>query len=76
MESKEIFTPAAEITAARKSDVKSAQLPKRSGPPIDEDKAKRAGQVHFKAAHGLVVAFFTLILYIPTPPQTATSRHI
>jgi phosphatidylinositol glycan class O len=64
MDTNEIFTPASEITAARKNEVKSVQLPKRSGPPVDEDKAKRAAQVHFKAAHGLVVAFFTFILYV------------
>jgi phosphatidylinositol glycan class O len=74
MDPKEIFTPMAEITsAARKPDVKSPQLPKRSGPPVDEDKAKRAAQVHFKAAHGLVVAFFTLILLVQ-PLRASTCR--
>jgi phosphatidylinositol glycan class O len=66
MENEEIFTPASEITApSREKDVKSAPPSRRSAGTIDEDKAKRAGQVHFKAAHGLIVAFFTLILYVP-----------
>jgi phosphatidylinositol glycan class O len=64
MEHGEIFTPASEITAPRDKVVSNAQPPKRSGAVVDEDKAKRAGQVHFKAAHGLVVAFFTFILYV------------
>jgi phosphatidylinositol glycan class O len=76
MDPKEIFTPIAEITAARKPAVKSAQLPKRSGPPVDEDKAKRAAQVHFKAAHGLVVAFFTFILYVQSPSSLDISVYL
>jgi GPI ethanolamine phosphate transferase 3 subunit O len=63
MEGGEIFTPASEITGAReKTADKKVQAPKRSGAPVDEDKAKRAAQVHFKATHGLIVAFFTFIL--------------
>jgi phosphatidylinositol glycan class O len=65
MEDGEIFTSASEITGVREKVMdKKAQPPKRSGVAKDEDKAKRAGQVHFKAAHGLVVAFFTFILYV------------
>jgi phosphatidylinositol glycan class O len=61
----EVFTPLSDITAAAKKDVKSAPAPKRTAAAtIDQDKAKRAGQVHFKAAHGLVVAFFSFILYV------------
>ncbi|KAF2025314.1 hypothetical protein EK21DRAFT_116950 [Setomelanomma holmii] len=61
MDNGEIFTPASEITAARGKDEKGGIPSKRA---VDEDKAKRAGQVHFKAAHGLVVAFFTFILIL------------
>ncbi|EAT91161.1 GPI ethanolamine phosphate transferase 3 [Parastagonospora nodorum] len=66
MQPGEVFTPASEITGARKEKVvtKTPQLPKRSGPPVDEDKARRAAQVHFKASHGLITAFFTLILIL------------
>jgi len=31
---------------------------------IDPDKAKRIGQVHFKAAHGLIVAFFAFLFIL------------
>ena len=31
----------------------------------DAAKASKAGEVHFKAAHGIIVAFFTWILYGP-----------
>lgn len=67
MENGEVFTPLSEITAAQKKDTPSARIPKvpeASTSDTGEDKAKRAGQVHFKAAHGLVVAFFILILYV------------
>ncbi|KAF1917825.1 hypothetical protein BDU57DRAFT_471853 [Ampelomyces quisqualis] len=64
MENGDIFTPASDITAARHKLVSKPQPPKRSRAVVDEDKAKRAGQVHFKAAHGLVVAFFTFILIL------------
>ena len=70
MQGEEIFTPASEITAARQNVVQKTQAPARRVAPKDEDKAKRAGQVHFKAAHGLVVAFLTFILYV-----TANVRH-
>jgi hypothetical protein len=30
----------------------------------DAEVANKQGEVHFKAAHGILVAFFTLILYI------------
>jgi phosphatidylinositol glycan class O len=30
----------------------------------DAEKANKAGEVHFKAAHGIIIAFFTWILYI------------
>jgi phosphatidylinositol glycan class O len=66
MEKGEIFTPASEITGgARPKAVQKAPTSQRRVVAKDEDKAKRAGQVHFKAAHGLVVAFFTFILYVP-----------
>lgn len=71
MDKGEVFTPMADITAAAKKVAKStpapapAPAPKRKPAPADQDKAKKAGIVHFKAAHGLVVAFFTFILYVP-----------
>ena len=71
MDNGEIFTPVSEITATRGKDVTSAPATKRNGVATDEDKAKRAGQVHFKAAHGLVVAFFTFISCVPA----AASQH-
>jgi hypothetical protein len=71
MENGEIFTPLSDITAG-KEEKTVAPVAKAAGPKLakkDEDKAKRAGQVHFKAAHGIVVAFFTLILYVPAKPN-------
>lgn len=66
MQGQEIFTPASEITAARKKAVPKAvpqgRAPARTGVAQDEDKTKKAAQVHFKASHGLIVAFFTFIL--------------
>ncbi|KAH7073965.1 hypothetical protein BKA63DRAFT_472486 [Paraphoma chrysanthemicola] len=64
MDNGEIFTPASEITATRGTDVSSAPAQKRTAVAPDEDKAKRASQVHFKAAHGLIVAFFTFIILL------------
>ncbi|KAH7089477.1 hypothetical protein FB567DRAFT_520834 [Paraphoma chrysanthemicola] len=64
MDNGEIFTPASEITATRGTDASSAPTQKRTAVAPDEDKAKRASQVHFKAAHGLIVAFFTFIIIL------------
>jgi phosphatidylinositol glycan class O len=83
MEKGEIFTPASEITGARRKVATQApatkaqiQVPKRNGPPVDEDKAKRAAQVHFKASHGLTVAFFTIILYVCKPLSFQLLREV
>ena len=65
MEKEEVFTPMSDITAAKKVVKSAPPAPKRKVAPADYDKAKKAGQVHFKSAHGLVVAFFTFILYVP-----------
>lgn len=73
MENGEVFTPLSEITAQRKGGVaqqkQTAPTPKTVRPQqgqANEDSARKAGQVHFKASHGLIVAFFTFILYVPT----------
>lgn len=86
MENGEVFTPLSEITAAQpsKSKVAKPQLEARSPPSTvtDPDKAKKIGQVHFKASHGIVVAFFTFILYVslqripPRPHQGEIHRLI
>jgi phosphatidylinositol glycan class O len=67
MEPGEVFTPLSEITgpaATAKVNKPKQDTPKQPAPRIDQDEAKKIGQVHFKAAHGIIVAFFTLILYI------------
>ncbi|KAI4682874.1 hypothetical protein J4E81_009498 [Alternaria sp. BMP 2799] len=74
MENGEVFTPLSDITAGRSTAPKvqkPAQQPQQQQPSQgqrtavhDPDKAKRLGQVHFKAAHGIIVAFFTFILIL------------
>jgi phosphatidylinositol glycan class O len=77
MESGEIFTPASEIIGTRPKPVEKAPpAPKpKSGIAADPDKAKRLAQVHFKASHGLIVAFFTFILYVWHTPLSAVARR-
>jgi len=63
----EIFTPLSDMTAqsgAAPTAMPSQQAPSAPMRTIDPDKAKRIGQVHFKAAHGLIVAFFAFLLYV------------
>lgn len=68
MEDGEIFTPLADITApSRVSKDLNQQLSARQpamtqASQLDSDKAKKIGEVHFKASHGIVVAFFSLLL--------------
>ncbi|KAH8701212.1 GPI ethanolamine phosphate transferase 3 [Phaeosphaeriaceae sp. PMI808] len=67
MENDEIFTPASEITgAARHKDVKGPPPVAKPSRVVakDEDSTKKAAQVHFKATHGLILAFFTFILIL------------
>ncbi|KAF2818500.1 hypothetical protein CC86DRAFT_336909 [Ophiobolus disseminans] len=76
MEKGEVFTPMSDITAtAPKKEVqgapasapaakKMASVAAAAAAAADQDKAKKGGQVHFKASHGLVVAFFTFILIL------------
>ncbi|KAL1796072.1 hypothetical protein ACET3X_006296 [Alternaria dauci] len=69
----EVFTPLSDITgqsSARKA-VKFADQPEPRETVRaprrqvhDPDKAKKIGQVHFKAQHGIIVAFFTFILIL------------
>jgi hypothetical protein len=72
MENGEVFTPLSDITGQKRvlkvqkptqqpQQQQTAQSPRTA--VHDPDKAKRLGQVHFKAAHGIIVAFFTFILY-------------
>jgi phosphatidylinositol glycan class O len=75
MESGEIFTPASEITGARPKPVEKAPAAQKSGIAADPDKAKRLAQVHFKASHGLIVAFFTFVLYVRQTPLSAMARR-
>lgn len=66
MESGEIFTPLSEITSQKGTPNVNKPRPearRQPAPQIDQNEAKKLGQVHFKAAHGIIVAFFTLILY-------------
>jgi phosphatidylinositol glycan class O len=76
MEHGDVFTPLADITgqsSAPKIQKPTQQLQQQAAQTPratiqDPDKAKRAGQVHFKAAHGIIVAFFTFILYVQLLP--------
>lgn len=65
----EVFTPLSDIAPKPKSGAATVVKPLQpapSAPPrtMDPDKAKKIGQVHFKASHGLIVAFFTFLLYV------------
>jgi phosphatidylinositol glycan class O len=74
MDSGEVFTPLSDITGQSSAPkvqkpAQQPQQPQQQQPAQsqrtaihDPDKAKKVGQVHFKAAHGIIVAFFTFIL--------------
>ena len=76
MASREIFTPLSDITGqkgAPKAQQQAAQQPQQQqqqqqaaqAPRTavhDPDKVKQQSQVHFKATHAIVVAFFSFIL--------------
>jgi phosphatidylinositol glycan class O len=82
MENNEVFTPLSDITgpnSAPKVQKPTQQLQQQAAQTPraaiqDPDKAKRAGQVHFKAAHGIIVAFFTFILYAQLLCTSRASR--
>lgn len=65
----EIFTSIEDIAAeakarqAEKQRNEDAQLGGPKPTVSDVRTAKKVGEVHFKAQHGLVVAFFSFILY-------------
>ena len=65
MESGEVFTPLSDITGTG-AKVEKPQQAARSLPATtaDPDKAKKIGQIHFKASHGILTAFFTFMLYV------------
>lgn len=78
MENGEIFTSLEEITAeakarAEKQRVEDAQLGGPKPTVTDVKTAKKAGEVHFKVQHGIVVAFFSFILSVYHPTIVATS---
>ncbi|KAF1833899.1 hypothetical protein BDW02DRAFT_499474 [Decorospora gaudefroyi] len=72
MEKGEVFTPLSDITGqngAPQAQQPTQQLRQQAAQTpratiSDPDKAKRIGQVHFKAAHGILVAFFTFMLIL------------
>ena len=49
---------------AEKQRAEEAQLGGPKPTVTDVVTAKKAGEVHFKAQHGLLVAFFSFILYV------------
>lgn len=68
MESGEMFTSIEDMQAEAKAkqEKKRAAEAQLGGPKptvTDVQTAKKAGEVHFKAQHGIVVAFFSFILY-------------
>ncbi|KAJ4319277.1 mannose-ethanolamine phosphotransferase gpi13 [Neodidymelliopsis sp. IMI 364377] len=69
MENGEIFTSIEDIAAeakakAEKQRSEQAQLGGPKPTVADVNTAKKAGEVHFKAQHGIVVAFFSFILVL------------
>ena len=69
MESGEMFTSIEDIQAEAKAKQEKqrtveAQLGGPKPTATDVTSAKKAGEVHFKAQHGIVVAFFSFILYV------------
>ncbi|KAH9882753.1 hypothetical protein J1614_000119 [Plenodomus biglobosus] len=69
----EVFTPLSDITsqngaaaAAKQPPPQRPSAPAHGSPAktVDADKAKKIGQVHFKAAHGLIVGFFIIVLVL------------
>ncbi|KAJ4357051.1 mannose-ethanolamine phosphotransferase gpi13 [Ascochyta clinopodiicola] len=69
MENGEIFTSLEDITAeakakAEKQRVEEAQLGGPKPTVTDVRTTKKAGEVYFKAQHGIVVAFFSFILVL------------
>lgn len=69
MESGEMFTSIEDMQAEAKArqEKQRAEEAQLGGPKptvTDVRTAKKAGEVHFKAQHGIVVAFFSFILYV------------
>ena len=69
MENGEMFTSIEDIQVeakarAEKQRAEEAQLGGPKPTVTDVATAKKAGEVHFKAQHGLLVAFFSFILYV------------
>jgi phosphatidylinositol glycan class O len=70
MANREVFTPLSEITGqkstpnvqqpVRQPQQQAAQAPRTT--VHDPDKVKKLSQVHFKASHGILVAFFCFML--------------
>lgn len=78
MENGEIFTSLEDITAeakarAEKQRAADTQLGGPKPTVTDVRTAKKAGEVHFKVQHGIVVAFFSFILYVHSQTSMATS---
>ena len=62
MDKGEVFTPISEMRKKTEQVVVPPQVQEAAKRVVDPEKAKRIGQVHFKARHGIIVAFFTFIL--------------
>ncbi|KAH9867693.1 hypothetical protein IAQ61_008287 [Plenodomus lingam] len=68
----QVFTPLSDMrsqkgaSAAKQRPQQQAQTQAQNQPAkaIDQDKAKKIAQVHFKAAHGLMVGFFLFVLVL------------
>lgn len=78
MESGEMFTSIEDIQAeakakAEKQRAEEAQLGGPKPTVTDVRTAKKAGEVHFKAQHGIVVAFFSFILFVSRLHTNANS---
>lgn len=69
MENGEMFTSIEDIQAEAKARAEhqraeDAQLGGPKPTVTDVKTAKKAGEIHFKVQHGIVVAFFSFILYV------------
>ena len=73
MANREVFTPLSEITGQKSTPKGQQHAPQKqqqqqqaAQPPRttvhDPDKVKKLSQVHFKASHGILVAFFCFML--------------
>jgi len=65
----------AQAAAQQQQRAENAQLGGPKPTVTDVKTAKKAGEVHFKAQHGIVVAFFSFILYVSLNRQLSKTDN-